>query len=87
MLTAVPDVATQLFWQAAGDGSWHEVVADSGHAQFCDAGPILNRVFAALCRTGSLPNGVRRNLRCPRRLLLFFRVYGVAVRPQSSMRP
>ena len=38
-----PQHCSQLFYGAAGAGSWHEVVADSGHAQFCDAGPILNR--------------------------------------------
>jgi len=56
-----PQPRLQLFYGAAGASSWHEVIAGSGHAQFCNAGPILNRVFAALCRSGSQSNRVRRN--------------------------
>ena len=40
------------FWPAAGPGSWLALLPGAGHAEFLDAGPILNRVFDLLCRRG-----------------------------------
>ena len=49
----------QDFYEAAGAGSWQEVVTGSGHSQFCQAGFILDRIFGALCHTGYKSNRVR----------------------------
>jgi hypothetical protein len=39
-------------WPAAGPGSWLALLPGAGHAEFLDAGPILNPVFDLLCRHG-----------------------------------
>ena len=48
-----PEAATlATFWPAAGPGSWLALLPGAGHAEFLDAGPVLNRVFDLLCRRG-----------------------------------
>ena len=39
-------------WPAAGPGSWLALLPGAGHAEFLDAGALLNRVFDALCGRG-----------------------------------
>lgn len=39
----------QEFWGAAALGSWLTVARQSSHTGFLNAGPLLNRVIAALC--------------------------------------
>lgn len=43
----------QSFWAAAAPGSWLGVLPGAAHAQFLDAGWLLNRAFDALCGRGT----------------------------------
>ena len=42
----------ERFFEAAAGGSWELVIKGAGHAQFLDAGGLLNRVQDGLCGAG-----------------------------------
>lgn len=41
------------FYDAGAAGSWELVIAEAGHAQFLDAGGLMNRIQDTLCGSGS----------------------------------